>query len=325
LKEPERILIVKLSALGNVILSLGPFAAIRRHHPAAEITLLTTAPYATWLAQAPWFDRVLIDERPSLWNLPSLLRLRRSLRQGRFDRVYDLQTSSRSSWYFRLFPRGRRPEWSGIAPGGSHPHRDPDRDFMHDIDRQFAQLADAGVTERPQPDLSWNTADIGRFGLPPRVALLVPGSSPHRPAKRWPVASYAAVAARLFAAGITPVVLGTREEADLAAAIRREVPAAIDLTGRTRLEDLVPLARAATVAIGNDTGPMHLTAAAGCRSIVLFSHDSDPARCAPRGRSVAVLRRPDLASLPVDEVLAALSDAVGRAPPAVQAGTVETS
>jgi len=307
LKEPQRILIVKLSALGNVILSLGPFAAIRQHHPAADITLLTTAPYAAWLAEAPWFDRVLIDERPTWWNLPALLRLRRLLRRGRFDRVYDLQTSGRSNWYFRLFPRGRRPEWSGIAPGCSHPHRDPDRDAMHDIDRQFDQLADAGVTERPPVDLTWTTGGIAAFGLPARLALLVPGSSTHRPAKRWPAASYAVVAARLLADGITPVVLGSRNEADLAAAIRQVTPAAIDLTGRTRLQDLVPLARAAIVAIGNDTGPMHLIAAAGCRSIVLFSHASDPACCAPRGRSVSVLRRPDLADLPVAAVLDELS------------------
>jgi ADP-heptose:LPS heptosyltransferase len=313
LQDPKRILIVKLSALGNVILSLGPFAAIRQHHPDAEMTLLTTAPYAAWLAEAPWFDCVLIDERPAWWNLAAVWRLRRMLRDGRFDRVYDLQTSNRSSWYFRLFSRGRRPEWCGIAPGCSHPHRDLDRDCMHDIDRQFAQLGYAGVTERPAADLSWNTANIGRFNLPPRMALLVPGSSAHRPGKRWPVTSYAAVARYLLAAGLTPVVLGTAGERDLAAAIKTAIPAAIDLTGRTRLPDLAPLARAAGVAIGNDTGPMHLIAAAGCRSIVLFSHDSDPQRCAPRGRSVTVLRRPDLAALPVEAVLGELADTMSAA------------
>ncbi len=313
MQDPQRILIIKLSALGNVILSLGPFAAIRQHHPRAEITLLTTAPYAAWLAGAPWFDRILIDERPAWWNLAGVLRLRRMLRAGRFDRVYDLQTSGRSSTYFRLFPRDARPEWCGIAPGCSHPHRDLDRDCMHDIDRQFAQLGYAGVTERPDADLSWNTTDLGRFGLPARFALLVPGSSAHRPGKRWPADRYAALAAHLLAQGLTPVVLGTPGERDLAAAIQVRVPAAIDLTGRTALPDLAPLARAATLAVGNDTGPMHLIAAAGCRSIVLFSHESDPARCAPRGRSVSVLRRPALADLPVQAVLDELADALAPA------------
>ena len=69
------------------------------------------------------------------------------------------------------------------------------------------------------------------------------------------------------------------------------------------------LARAAAVAIGNDTGPMHLIATAGCPSIVLFSGDSDPALCAPRGPLVDVLRRPDLATLDVDTVLHAMAAA----------------
>ncbi len=54
----NRILVVKLGALGNVILSLGPFAAIRRHHAADHVSLLTTRPWAAWLAQSPYFDEV---------------------------------------------------------------------------------------------------------------------------------------------------------------------------------------------------------------------------------------------------------------------------
>jgi ADP-heptose:LPS heptosyltransferase len=308
----QRVLIIKLGALGNVILSLGPFAAIRRHHPDAEITLLTTAPYVEWLSAAPWFDRILVDQRPDWWDLSSLLDLRRRLIEGRFDRIYDLQTSGRSSRYFRLFPRGSRPEWSGIARGCSHPDRDPDRDRLHDIDRQFGQLAQAGVQTPAPPDLSWSEGDIARFDLPPRIALLVPGSSPHRPGKRWPAERFAAVAARLAADGIAPVVLGSAGERDLAAAIGAAAPDALDLTGRTTLPDLASLARAAEVAVGNDTGPMHLIAAAGCPSVVLFSHDSDPALCAPRGRSVTVLRRPDLAALSAEAVCAAVFERAGR-------------
>jgi hypothetical protein len=112
--EPRRILVVKLGALGNVILSLGPFASIRRHHAGAHITLLTTAPFAGWLARSPWFDDVWIEQRLDWWDLPGWLRLRRRLIDGGFDRVYDLQTSGHSSRYFYLLPRRRRPEWSGI-------------------------------------------------------------------------------------------------------------------------------------------------------------------------------------------------------------------
>jgi len=303
----ERILVVKLGALGNMVLSFSSFAAIRQHHRGAEITLLTTAPYAEWMARAPWFDRVLVDERPSWWDLARVLRLRRLLAAGRYTRVYDLQTSTRSSWYFRLFPVSTRPEWSGIASGCSHPDRDPERGRIHDIDRQHGQLRQAGLTVIPPVDLSWSDADISGFALPSPFALLVPGSSPHRPAKRWPAMRYRAVAEALQARGITPVVLGAAAEQSLGAELTAG-GIGIDLCGATELDQLAPLARAAALALGNDTGPMHLIAAAGCPSLVLFSADSDPARCAPRGASVRVLRRDDLARLPVEEVMAALPE-----------------
>ncbi len=279
-------------------------AAIRRHHPDAAITLLTTDPYAAWLAGAPWFDRVWSGGRPDWWDVPGLLRLRVRLRGGGFRRVYDLQTSRRSSRYFRLFPRGARPEWSGIAAGCSHPDTQPDRDRMHDIERQAGQLRLAGIAEVPPADLGWNRADLSRFALPGRFAVLVPGSSAHRPGKRWPAAQYGRLAAGLAAQGIAPVVLGAAAERPLAAEIVR-ASGAIDLTGQTGFAELAALGRAATVAVGNDTGPMHLLTAAGCRSVVLFSRDSDPARCVPRGGETVVLQRPDLAQLPADEVLSA--------------------
>ena len=94
------------------------------------------------------------DTRPAWWNLPGVYRLRQILNQPGFSRVYDLQTSDRSSFYFQLmWPH--RPQWSGIAKGSSHPHDNPRRDFMHTIDRQREQLAFAGISDVPLPDLSW--------------------------------------------------------------------------------------------------------------------------------------------------------------------------
>jgi ADP-heptose:LPS heptosyltransferase len=58
--------------------------------------------------------------------------------------------------------------------------------------------------------------------------------------------------------------------------------------------------------VGNDTGPMHLIATAGCRSVVLFSSASDPALTAPRGRAVTILREARLEDLSVDRVMKAL-------------------
>jgi ADP-heptose:LPS heptosyltransferase len=299
-----RILVIRLGALGDFVQSFGPFAAIRAHHAGAHIALLTTRPFLDLARLAPWFDEVLLDERPEWWNVAGLARLSRMLRG--FDFVYDLQTSSRSSRYFRLVGR---PPWSGIAPGCSHPHADPRRDFMHTRERQREQLAVAGVTDFPSPDLSWLTGGESAFGLPSQGAVLVPGAAPHRPAKRWPAARFAALAQVLAGRGLTPVVLGTEREAPAAGLIAASCPEAIDLTGRTTLADIAAIAARARVAVGNDTGPMHVAAAVGCPCVALFSGDSDPDLTAPRypgGGWPTILRVPDLADLSVERVAAAL-------------------
>ena len=295
----SRILVIRLGALGDFVLSFAAFAAIRAHHPEARITLLTTAPYAEFAGATPWFNAVEVDARPPPWNLPGLLHLRRQLRGH--DLVYDLQTSARSSQYFRL---AGAPAWSGIARGCSLPHANPLRDFMHSVERQREQLQMAGIDAFPSPDLGWLTTPPFT-GLPERAALLVPGAAPHRSAKRWPVARYAELAARLAARGFAPVVIGAVADAPLA----RAIPAALDLTGRTSIAEVASIAARAAVAVGNDTGPMHIAAAMGCPSVVLFSGDSDPALAAPRlpgGGWPTVLRAPDLRDLTVERVASAV-------------------
>jgi ADP-heptose:LPS heptosyltransferase len=288
----KRILVIRLGALGDMALSFTAFAALRAHHAGDRLTLMTTPPYAALMAESPWFDQVIIDTRPSWLDLPGLLRLRSQLR--RFDFTYDLQTSRRSAKYFWL---AGRPQWSGIAHGCSHPHTNPRRDYLHSIDRQREQLAMAGVTETPAPDLSW-LAEQGLV-LPPPYALLVPGTSPaHGGAKAWPLDRFAAVAALLKGNGVTPVVVGAKGQPSVADAL--------DLTGRTTIQELAGLAARASLAIGGDTGPIHLAAVMGCPVIALFSRFSDPVQATPVGQ-VTLLREDDVRAITVDTVLASVS------------------
>lgn len=298
----EHILVIKLSALGDFVQALGPFQAIRRRHPDAEITLVTTRPFKELAEKSGYFDRVIADGRAQLREIKRIWRLRRFLVKGRFDMVYDLQTSDRTSMYYHLmWPH--KPNWSGIAKGCSHPHANPDRNRMHTIERQAEQLAMAGIPDVPPPDVSWMNADLGRFNLPDRYALLIPGGAPHRPDKRWPAEKYGELARRLHDGhGLTPVVLGTQAEEAEAAAIQSACPATISLLNQTSLFEIASIARMATCAIGNDTGPMHIAAIAGAPSLVLYSHASDPALCGQRGKKVDILRVADLDALDVGEV-----------------------
>ena len=302
----ERILVVKLGALGDFVLALGPMQAIRRHAPNAHITLLTTPPFADPAHASGWFQEVRTDGRPR--KPMDYLKLRKALLHARYDMVFDLQTSDRSALTWRmLWPH--RPPMSGIVAGCSHPQDNPNRTRMHTIERHRDQLARCGIKDVPLPELNWMDAPLDRFDLPERIALIIPGGAPHRPDKRWPAENYAEVAVRLSARGISPVLIGTPPDGDALDPVR--AAGAIDLSGRTSLLELAALARRAECAVGNDTGPMHLAAMAGCRSVALFSNASNPAKHGQRGPSVDLLHAADLDDLPVDAVWERLEARLG--------------
>ncbi len=303
----ERILVIKLSSLGDLLMCLGAFAAIRARHRAAELVLLTTAPYVELAEACGQFDAVWCDRRPRPLDIAGWLGLRRRLRRAGFRRVYDLQLSGRSTWYFRLFGRPR-PEWVGTAPGCSHRYRQP-AEPRHVMERHAEMLGLAGIDRVPPPDLGFLQADLKSYELPPSYALLIPGSSPHRQVKRWPAACYAELANALAARRITPVVIGGAAEHETGKHITAAVPEAIDFCDRTELAELASLARGARVVVGNDTGPLHLAAMAGAPVVALFCRESDPVKARPPGPAVTLLRRDTLAELPLAEVLEAVEQA----------------
>ena len=313
----RKILVIKLSALGDFVQALGPAAAIRRHHAADEITLLTTRAFASLAQQSGFFDKIEIDNRPKLFELASWAALRRVLRSGRFDRVYDLQTSDRSSLYSWLFfPAHPPPQWSGIAWHCSHPHANLWRDPQHTIDKQAEQLLMAGIYPTPLPACGGSSLALPQGLVRLAYFLMIPGSSPRHPEKRWPAMRYGELARRLFkATGTLPVIIGARGEEPLAAEIRRACPEAIDLVGRTGLTSLADLAGAAAFTVGNDTGATHIAAAGGHPVVVLFSDASEPSRCAPRGREIHVVASPRLDDLLVDRVFAQAMQAADRLKP----------
>ncbi|TAH37782.1 MAG: lipopolysaccharide heptosyltransferase family protein [Alphaproteobacteria bacterium] len=306
---PNKILVIKHSALGDFVLATGPMKAIRAHHPNAHITLLTTKTFAGWGRDCGWFNDVIIDSRPPISKFKQWLDLRADVRGRQFDMVYDLQTSSRTNLYF-YFWQPHKMQWNGAAKLASHPHTNPRRAEMHTTDRHREQLALSGIANVPPPNLDWMRADISKFNLNRPYVLLVPGGSAHRPQKRWPVEYYIKAVEFINANGVIPVLLGATADLDVVEPIAAACPYAVNLLNKTNFAEIVELGRHAAAAIGNDTGPMHMVAPTGCPSIVLFSHDSDPARCAPKGpgtgQNVTILREFHLKDLQPDAVLAIL-------------------
>ena len=300
---PSDILVIKHGALGDIILATAGFKAVREAHPDARIVLLTTKAYAGLLAQSPYFNEIWVDSKPKFFQREAWKNLKVMLNSRPWAWVYDMQTSQRTGIYQWLFKRPW-PKMSNAGRFSSHP-RPRDKKRQHALERLRDQLYVADL-HIGAPDIGWLTGDISAFTLPQHYALLVPGGAPHRPGKRWPAEQYAALAQELVARGITPVLIGTHAEETVLQSIATRVPHTINLCGKTTIGQLAELARGATIAIGNDTGPMHVIAPTGCPCTVIFSHESDPVRSAPVG-NVTVLREQDLSALSVDRVLVSLN------------------
>lgn len=309
-----RILVLATAGLARFVPALGAMGAIRANHAGAHIVLLTARATSAFAATAPYFDEVWIDDTDGKVEIRRLWSLRARLNAAAFDRVYDLDATAHSRRLFwamygrRALPmnRGTIP-WSGEIPGTALSYTDSRRTAMHLLDRWSAQLRLAGIGAVLRADMSWVARQVQAFNVPFRMTepfvLLAPAPGP---GTAWPALRYGELARALVAMGQIPVIVGPDVPAESARAVVEFAPATVDLTGRATVNEMVFLAWAATAAIGPDNGTMHLVAASGCRSVVLYNGASDPALVGQRGNRIAILRRPQLAEITVGEVLATL-------------------
>jgi ADP-heptose:LPS heptosyltransferase len=307
----KKILVIKLGALGDFIQAASPFNAIRLHHKAEKITLLTSPDFMDLANASPWFDHVKIDHKPNFLQIKTWLSLRKWMRTSGFARIYDLQTSDRSNFYYKMMkPLNKlnpKPDWSGNARDCSHPHDNLHRDLMHTLERQKEQLHIAGIDSVPPSDFSWINADIRKFGLQNTFVLLAPGGAAHRPAKRWPGLYYQKLIQYFASKKIQVALIGGKEEISLLNELATTNPICISLAGATNLLELFSLARNSLIVIGNDTGPMHVAAVSGCKTIVLYSSESDPTLCAQRGDDVTIFRKNNLFDINPTQIIEHLS------------------
>jgi ADP-heptose:LPS heptosyltransferase len=295
----QRILVIKHGAFGDVIQSDGALRDIRAHHPDDEIAVLTTPPYAKIFNRCPHVNRVLVDPRAPRWRLDHMSALRDQLRRENFARVYDLQNSARTAFYFRWFLRDV--EWSGTAPGCALPHRAKDPKKIRTLDRLAGQLRDAGVAvlHTLTPDVGWMADDVSSLlaGVRSPYVVLVPGSSARHPQKRWP--SYAELAQALMAAGYDVVTAPGPDETgpDLPGHALRGEKGFLDWF------QLAGVMKGARFVIGNDTGPTHLASHLGVRGLALFGQHMPAERTGVLRENFGAIEVEDLKTLSVARVM----------------------
>jgi lipopolysaccharide heptosyltransferase I len=324
-RQFRRILLIKLSALGDVIHTIPVLNRLRRRYPAAQIDWLLTPALAEMLQGHPAISRVLLFEREK-WSAPwsalaSVGRLARELRAANYDLVVDMHGQFRTAlltlatgapvrigfdrpraqvWgaSARSMPaEAKRHAWKGAREGSwlayTHHIAIPTLD-VHAIDRYLSVSPMLGL-DHGEPDFSFPIARAAEQ----RVERMLGGSGTRRlltiapgtvwETKHWRREGFAEVARHFLKKGFAVALIGAGRERETCREVAAAAPGVIDLAGETTLSDLAALIRRSTVCLTNDSGPMHLAVALD-RPVVSVFGPTDEIWIGPYRRPDAVLR-----------------------------------
>ena len=303
----KNILIIKPSSLGDIVLALPAFSALRRSFPEAEISWLVRPEFAALLRNQPSSPNIILFDRRHLgkaWYNPralaSLLSLIRQLRSSKFDAMIDLQGLFRTAalgWLSgckKRFGMANARELAHIF----YTHRiSQDRDRIHLVDYYLKIVRTAGASDTAvQFSLPTDAAaadSVRRLLISNNIkcnnyAVFVPCSA--HSDKCWPIENFAILADRVSSRfGLSIVATGTASEWGQVEKLKSLADAPIaNFAGLTNLSELIELLKAARLVVSNDTGPGHIAAASGVPLVLIFGR-SNPARVAPYGRSNCVV------------------------------------
>ncbi len=304
LPPADRVLVIRLGALGDVVRTLPAVSTLRSLWPGAHLAWLVEPGSAGAVRQQPWIDEVIVFPRDEIAGafrsrragetLRVLLRSLAKLRERRFDLVLDFHSILKSG--LLSFATGA-PRRIGYAPPfareGAHrfaTHRvRPEPERISRFDRNLALLQRLGSTALPDPKPfridpeAMRRVERALAGSPPAIALH-PGTSPRTPHKRWAPERFGRVAMLLreqtglasrVSCGPDP------EERALAAAVVAASEGAATLAPATAsLHELAALLANSRLFIGGDTGPLHIASLVGTPVVQLLG-PTDPVENEP--------------------------------------------
>lgn len=281
---PARVLIVLSGSIGDVVRALPLLGRIRAAWPEAHLAWAIEPKSAPILRNHPWLNELIIyDRRRAPWSFIPFLR---EIRRGRFDLAIDLQRHLKSGIIGRVSGAKDR---VGFAPTNvkefnhrfSTLHIAPQLPMRLKL-MQYQAFGDLlGLSPAPirfglEPTSEAQTRARQLLGdrSRPRVAVILGSSWPSR---IYFPASIAIVIRQLHdtsgeAQKFTPVLIGGPDDAELASAVQRELgpEEALNLVGKTKLDELAAIFAECDIALGPDSGPMHIAAAVGCPIVSLW-------------------------------------------------------
>ena len=299
----SNILIIKHGALGDLIQITSSLKSIRHKYPESKITLLTDIKFKFFSDRIIFVDEIIYENRPSFLRIDKWLTIISKITVRNFNIVFDLQNSDRTSVYhffLRLF--NSKIIWSGNRRGGRFKYHPKNFESIPIKDRIKNQLALMNIEIYDKPDINWMmNKDI--INLPNnKFVILLPGSSPEHKHKRWPAEKFAELANYLKEKNIDSIVLGqSHSEGEELKKIKLLAPNIIDFSDQD-LDCLATTASKAIGAIGNDTGPTFIAAAAGCPITWLLSNHTDPNITQLLGSKVNTLKKDNISDITTDEV-----------------------
>lgn len=301
MQPPQNVLIIKPSAIGDVVHTLPILNLMRKAWPSARISWLVTPACSGLLEEHPQLDEVILFERRKLgawWRSPKLFgefwRFNRNLRKRKFDLVVDLQGLFRSGWLSRITGAQRRVGMASAREGASWFYSElvPEGPRERHAMEKYLDVAESLGIGRGPIEFVWNVTQANRdrvdtllSGLHGRpFAVFFPGTN--WDTKKWPAERYAALAQHVRQElGMAVVVGGVKSDSTFADIIKPD----LSLCGQTSLRETTALLEKAALVVANDTGPMHIAAALG-RPLVTLYGPTSPIRTGPYGRDKSVVR-----------------------------------
>ena len=326
-----RILIIKLSSLGDIIHTLPSLSILREAFPNAHIDWVTEELGASLLSGHPYIDNVIIYKRyiwPSYFKRGMWLRLIDEVRaflkdlRRQYDIVLDFQGLLKSGIITALAKGKREIGFKGKEFNYLFlKEKVPVNYNEHAVIRYLRLIEYLGIPiKKIEFPLPYNHK---KWGIPKPFVVISPLA--RWESKLWFKERWIALTKELEKIGYKVVFIGSMKDEDYIGDICRDIPSAINLSGKTSLKELACLYREATLTISVDTGPMHLAAAVGTPVIALFG-PTDPNRTGPFGGGHRVIyhglpcqpclkrycpTRLCLKAIEVEEVVSAVKEILG--------------